>query len=144
MQFSFFETALRAQKSYSRLMEPVCRKWNLTHNELAVLLFLANNPSQDRAVDIVRGRGMSKGHVSLSLRSLEKRGLVARREDGEDRRTARLTLTGGASQIAADGQAAQRDFYNRIRDGVTPEESRVMWSVAQKMVDNIRKLEREL
>ena len=34
MQFAFFETALRAQKSYSRLMEPVCKKWNLTHNEL--------------------------------------------------------------------------------------------------------------
>ena len=44
MQFAFFETALRAQKSYSRLMEPVCKKWNLTHNELDVLLFLANNP----------------------------------------------------------------------------------------------------
>ena len=144
MPLSIFEMALRAQKSYNRLMEPVCRKWELTHNELDVLLFLANNPGQDRAVDIVRGRGMSKGHVSLSLRSLEKRGLVARREDGEDRRTARLTLTVGASQIAADGQAVQRDFYNRIRDGVTPEESRVMWSVAQKMVDNIRKLEREL
>ena len=28
MQFAFFETALRAQKSYSRLMEPVCKKWN--------------------------------------------------------------------------------------------------------------------
>ena len=59
MQFAFFETALRAQKSYSRLMEPVCKKWNLTHNELDVLLFLANNPEQNRAADIVRGRGMS-------------------------------------------------------------------------------------
>ena len=41
MQFAFFETALRAQKSYSRLMEPVCKKWDLTHNELDVLLFLS-------------------------------------------------------------------------------------------------------
>ena len=86
MQFAFFETALRAQKSYSRLMEPVCKKWNLTHNELDVLLFLANNPEQNRAADIVRGRGMSKGHVSLSLRSLEDRGLVACQADGTDRR----------------------------------------------------------
>ena len=86
MQFAFFETALRAQKSYSRLMEPVCKKWNLTHNELDVLLFLANNPERNRAADIVRGRGMSKGHVSLSLRSLEDRGLVACQADGTDRR----------------------------------------------------------
>ena len=74
MQFAFFETALRAQKSYSRLMEPVCKKWDLTHNELDVLLFLANNPEQNRAADIVRGRGMSKGHVSLSLRGGRNRG----------------------------------------------------------------------
>ena len=144
MQFNFFDTALRAQKSYSRLLEPVCRKWNLTRNELDVLLFLANNPGQDRAADIVRGRGMSKGHVSLSLRSLEKRGLVARREDGEDRRTVRLTLNGESGGIAADGQAAQRDFINRIHEGITPEESLVMWSVTRKMSENIRKLEREL
>ena len=144
MQFSFFETALRAQKSYSRLMEPVCRKWNLTHNELAVLLFLANNPSQDRAVDIVRGRGMSKGHVSMSLGSLEARGLVARREDDEDRRIVRLTLTGAASPIAAEGQAVQRDLVARIHKGVTPEEIQVMWSVTQKIGENILTLEQEL
>ena len=53
MQFAFFETALRAQKSYSRLMEPVCKKWDLTHNELDVLLFLANHPGQDTARDVV-------------------------------------------------------------------------------------------
>lgn len=82
MQFAFFETALRAQKSYSRLMEPVCKKWDLTHNELDVLLFLANNPEQNRAADIVRGRGMSKGHVSLSLRSLEARGWLPVRRTG--------------------------------------------------------------
>ena len=61
MQFAFFETALRAQKSYSRLMEPVCKKWDLTHNELDVLLFLANNPEQNRAADIVRGQGHVQG-----------------------------------------------------------------------------------
>lgn len=57
MQFAFFETALRAQKSYSRLMEPVCKKWDLTHNELDVLLFLANNPEQNRGGRISSGGG---------------------------------------------------------------------------------------
>ncbi len=121
MQFAFFETALRAQKSYSRLMEPVCKKWDLTHNELDVLLFLANNPEQNRAADIVRGRGMSKGHVSLSLRSLEDRGLVACQADGTDRRAVHLALTDGAGEIAEDGRAVQREFIRRLRDGITPD-----------------------
>lgn len=143
MQFAFFETALRAQKSYSRLMEPVCKKWNLTHNELDVLLFLANNPERNRAADIVRGRGMSKGHVSLSLRSLEDRGLVACRADGSDRRAVHLALTDGAGEIAEDGRAVQREFIRRLRDGITPEESAVILSVTRKMGDNIRAMERE-
>ncbi|MGM9550343.1 MAG: MarR family winged helix-turn-helix transcriptional regulator [Faecousia sp.] len=144
MQFNFFETALRAQKSYNRLMEPVCRKWSLTHNELDVLMFLANNPGQDRAVDIARGRGISKGHVSLSLRSLEERGLVTRREDGSDRRTVHLALTSAAGEIAKDGQEAQRYFFSRVNRGITPEESEIIWAVTRKIGENIRQLEREL
>lgn len=144
MQFSFFDMALRAQKSYNRLMEPVCRKWNLTHNELDVLLFLANNPQQDRAVDIVRGRGMSKGHVSMSLGSLEERGLVTRREDAADRRTVHLALTQAAGEIVEDGRQVQRQFVAWLNRGVTPEESETVWAVTQKMAENIRQLEREL
>lgn len=143
MQFSFFDMALRAQKSYNRLMEPVCRKWNLTHNELDVLLFLANNPQQDRAVDIVRGRGMSKGHVSMSLGSLEEHGLVTRREDAADRRTVHLALTQAAGEIVEDGRQVQRQFVARLNRGVTPEESETVWAVTQKMAENIRQLERE-
>ena len=134
----------KAKKEYLRYLEPVCKDRSLTQNELAVLLFLYNNPGRDRAADIVRGRGMSKGHVSLSLRSLEARGLVARWEDEEDRRTVRLTLTDNGGKIAADGQAAQRDFFARIRAGITSEESQVMRSVTQKISENILALEREL
>ena len=42
---------------------------------------------------------MSKGHVSLSLRSLEDRGLVACRADGSDRRAVHLALTDGAGRF---------------------------------------------
>ena len=81
-----------------------------------MLLFLANNPEQNRAADIVRGRGMSKGHVSSLLRSLEDRGLVACRADGADRRAVHLALTDGAGEIAEDGRAVQREFIRRLRE----------------------------
>ena len=75
-RFNYFDTMARAQKGYARLLEPICKKWNLTRNELDVILFLANNPDYDRAVDIVNHRGLSKSHVSLSINSLESRGLT--------------------------------------------------------------------
>ena len=43
-QFTYFDTVARAQKGYARLLEPICKKWDLTRNELDVILFLANNP----------------------------------------------------------------------------------------------------
>ena len=88
-------------------------------------------------------RSLSKGHVSLSLRSLEDRGLVACQADGSDRRVVYLALTDAAEAIAEDGRAVQREFIRRLREGITPEESAVILSVTRKMGDNIRAMERE-
>lgn len=144
MEFSFFDMALRGQKSYARLLEPVCARWHLTRNELDVLLFLANNPGQDRAADIVRGRGISKGHVSMSLHGLEVRGLLTRREESEDRRNVHMTLTEAAGEIVRDGQEAQRFFVSHLMEGITPEKNEILWAAARKMGENILKLEQEL
>lgn len=141
MEFNYFDIMVRAQKGYRRLLEPVCREWELTRNELDVLLFLANNPEQDRAVDIVSGRGMSKSHVSLSISNLEERGLLKRREDPADRRTVHLSLTKEARPIAEAGQEAQRRFFAFIHQGVTPEEVEGMRSFSRKVGENIRNLE---
>ena len=61
MEFNYFDIMTQAQKGYARYLEPVCREWGLTRNELDVILFLANNPALDRAVDIVTRRGLSRG-----------------------------------------------------------------------------------
>ena len=135
--------AKRFMDAYSAAMQPLSREFAIPQTAAEILLFLANNPEQNRAADIVRGRGMSKGHVSLSLRSLEDRGLVACRADGSDRRAVHLALTDGAGEIAEDGRAVQREFIRRLREGITPEESAVILSVTRKMGDNIRAMERE-
>ena len=144
MRFNYFDIMSRAQKGYSRLLEPICRKWNLTRNELDVLLFLYNNPEQDRAVDIVNGRGMSKSHVSLSISKLEEKGMLLRREDPTDRRTVHLVLCGDAGKIAAEGQMAQRRFFSYIHEGVTREQIDMMVAFAKKVSENIRNIEEVL
>ena len=137
------EISFKTAQAYSAMCKPLCQELKLPQTAFDILMFLANNPEQNRAADIVRGRGMSKGHVSLSLRSLEDRGLVACRADGSDRRAVHLALTDGAGEIAEDGRAAQREFIRRLREGITPEESAVILSVTRKMGDNIRAMERE-
>lgn len=141
MEFNYFDIMTQAQKGYARYLEPVCREWGLTRNELDVILFLANNPALDRAVDIVTRRGLSKSHVSLSVSTLESKGLLLRQEDEADRRTVHLKLTPQAFRAAEAGQEAQRAFFDRIHTGISPEEIAVWRSMGEKISENIKRLE---
>ena len=140
-QFRYFDTMSKAQKGYARLLEPVCKNWDLTRNELDVILFLANNPDYDRAVDIVNSRGLSKSHVSLSVGSLESRGLLYRQEDASDRRTVHLKLTEAAAPIVEDGQMAQERFLACLHRGVSREQLEQMAEFTRTVSENIKNLE---
>ena len=141
MEFNYFDIMAKAQKGYARLLDPICKKWNLTRNELDVLLFLANNPEYDRAVDIVNNRGLSKSHVSLSIGSLEEKGLLIKMEDRLDRRTVHLKLTPNANEIAETGRMAQKRFFTYLHQGVTQEQIQMMVDFAKKVNENIKNIE---
>ena len=131
----------RAQKVYARLLEPICKKCDLTRNELDVLLFLANNPDFDRAVDIVNNRGLAKSHVSMSVTSLENRGLLERIPDPLDRRTVHLKLTEQAKEITDWGCRVQNQFMDYLHQGVTEEQLEMMRMFADRVHENIKNIE---
>lgn len=137
MRLDYFGAVARAKKKYSAAMEPVCRQWELTRNELDVLLFLYNNPEFDRAADIVTHRGMTKSHVSLSVANLESRALLYRKEDSRDRRAVRLALTDDARRIAEAGRQCQIRFFTAIFDGLTQEDIRFWQSLMERVCVNI-------
>ena len=141
MDFNYFDLMARAQKGYARLMDPICKKWDLTRNEVDVLLFLYNNPTYDRAVDIVNMRGLSKSHVSLSLSGLEEKGLILREADSTDRRAAHLKLTDKGIQIADLGRTAQKQFFAYLHQGVTQEQIEMMKEFSRKVSENIKNIE---
>ena len=134
---SYFDALSRAKKEYSRCLEPMCRDFGLTQNELAVLLFLNNNPSLDRAADIVSCRGIAKSHVSLAVTRLEAQGILTRQYDPADRRACHLVLTEKGTEIAEAGAERQRQFFEALYVGISPEERELMRSVARKIMDNI-------
>ena len=140
-RFNYFDIMSKAQKGYARLMDPLCKKWELTRNELDVLLFLANNPDYDRAVDIVNNRGLSKSHVSLSVSSLEEQGFLRREEDPSDRRTVHLKLEEKAKPVTEAGQMAQRRFFSYLHQGVSQEQIDLMVDFAEKVNRNIKNID---
>lgn len=137
LRAEYFDAMLRAKKGYARVMDPVCKRWGLTRNELDVMLFLANNPGFDRAADIVSRRGLAKSHVSLSVSNLEAKGLLTRRFDEEDRRTVHLQLTEQALNIAKQGRDAQVGFFSSIYAGLSGEELEIWQTIMLKLVKNI-------
>lgn len=141
MKADYFDTMLRAKKGYARVLEPICRQWDLTRNELDVLLFLFNNPGFDRAADIVSRRGIAKSHVSLSVSTLEQKGMLTRRVDAHDRRTVHLLLTESAREAAAMGRAAQTGFFRQIYGGLTQNEIEQWIGIMEKITENIRNLD---
>ena len=140
-RFNYFDTMARAQKGYARLLEPICKKWDLTRNELDVILFLANNPEFDRAVDIVNHRGLAKSHVSMSVANLESRGLLDRIADPSDRRTVHLKLTEKAKEITDVGCRVQKQFMDYLHQGVTEEQLELMRLFAERVYENIKNIE---
>ena len=139
----YFDTLTQSQKIYTRQLEPVCRKWELTRSELDVLLFLNNNPEFDRASDVVTHRGMTKSHVSLSVTNLESRGLIRGRTDPEDRRTVRLALTPAAGEICARGRELQEVFFTKLFAGLSQEQLDLWLDIKQTLGRNIEAMGQE-
>ena len=133
----YFDAMGKATKEYSRYLEPVCKRWNLTQNEMAVLLFLYNNPGRDRAADIVECRGIAKSHVSLAVSNLEQRKILTRHFEPTDRRTSHLALTEHGKEIAREGKERQRAFFQALYAGVGPEEMEQLRHLGQKIMTNI-------
>ena len=139
-EFDYFEAMASARKSYAKLLDPICQEWKLTRNELDVMLFLHNNPEFDRAADILSRRGITKSHVSLSVASLEEKGLLQRRFSEQDRRTAHLELLEPGRAIAAQAREKQAQYLSALYRGISPEEFEIWKNIAKKVWDNIQHL----
>lgn len=134
------DTLMRMRKSYNKYLEKVCDEYDLTMNELSILVFLANNPEFDRATDFVERRGMSKSHVSLSVGAMEARGLLQRHYRPGDRKSAHLSMTGDAVEMAQAGLRAQNEFVEQVFSGFSEEEIQQWQSAVERISANLENL----
>ena len=122
---------------YSKCVEGVCDKHQITRMELDILLFLANNPHFDTATDIVETRYLAKSQVSASIKLLEKLGLLQKEYAKDNKKTAHLKICDAASSIIADGRAAQEHFLSILLKGFTQEETECIQHSFDRIWENI-------
>lgn len=128
---------------YSRCVEKVCLRHQITRMELDILLFLANNPCFDTATDIVEIRYLSKSQVSVSVKLLEERGYLRKEYIEGNRKTAHLKICDAASDIIADGKAAQENFFSIMFKGLGQEETEYIRKYFEHIWKNINEYLKE-
>lgn len=126
-----------SESLYTATVRPVCEKHGLTYMEFTVLMFLANNPQFDTASDIVKYRHLTKSHVSMSIRSLENKGLLKGEHHEPNRRTIHLTVLDAADTIVSDGREAQQKFGKILFSGFSDSEYKQFASFMKRIDKNI-------
>ena len=98
----------------------------------------ANNPQYDTATQIVRYRHLAKSHVSVSIRSLQERGLVLGEHREGNHRTIHLSVADKARDIIADGRVAQGKFCEIVFAGFSKEEIEALYRFTEQVNRNIK------
>ena len=138
MLFDLWDGLSLFKKIYDQSLEPVCKKYQLTRMELDILLFLANNPGYDTAKDIIERRRLTKSHVSMSLKDLERRDLVQKEYYPGNQKTAHLRLSSASVQMVAEGQQAQKKFFQTVFRDFNPEDVSRMEDYFERMRKNMQ------
>lgn len=140
------ENIFLTKELYQSLLTPVCIRHKLTHTEMLVLLFLANNPDYDTASDIVARRRLTKSAVSMAVKNLYARGFITGEYADDDHRLVHLKVCGTAEKIVEDGRVAQGVFYSILMKDFSEEELETLGGYFSRVAENIteyHKKERE-
>lgn len=121
---------------YETLTRSVCDQYELTQMEYDILMFLYNNPQYNTAADIVKVRKSTKSHVSTSLRLLEDKGFVEKKQSEDNKKHIEIILLDSAQEIVQAGLNVQNEFVKNIFRGLTEEEMVLCKSVFSKICNN--------
>lgn len=131
-----FEVMCVNRELHSVLFAPICSKYNLTHTEMVVLLFLKEHAGGDTAADIVDCLKYAKSHISTSVRDLMERGLLKGSYEGRNHRSIHLQLCESAERIVAEAQKVQKQFLAIVYTDFSREEKKTLEKLLIRMVEN--------
>lgn len=121
------------ERSFRRSMEA----YDLTQNEVDVLLFLNVFPEFDTAKKICELRQLPKSNVSVAIDRLTKKGYLSHQRDADDRRMVHLKIAEAAGGAMSSIMEEYAEFMDSIFVGFTEEERTVWKTLEDKIVANI-------
>lgn len=125
------------QKQYNGMFKTIIEKYDITQVEIDILAFLYNNPEYKYAQDIVKIRGINKGHASIAVEKLVCKGLLNRTPDSHCRRCNILILTKQAQPIIKEIKAVQNEYQKYIHQHISKEDKDIFDKVLYQMYINL-------
>lgn len=123
---------------HESMLKDICRDYQMSLTEAAVISFLHNNPGKDTAADIVELRRLQKSNVSKAVETLYQRKMLDRHQDREDRRKIHLTLTEQAGPVVKAVERLQVKFWEKVFRDFSPEEIEDFHRLNRKINKNIQ------
>ena len=135
---NFMEHYFKIEKAYRKYFQAEMEEYQITPNEILVLLFLCRNDSSaNTAKDIAQNVGVSKGLIARSVEHLAGRGYLRAERDAADRRVVHTYLTDAAGGPAEKIFLRHESFIARLGQGIPEEKLRVTMQTIRNFVENI-------
>ena len=124
-----------ASRRLLRNIETELKPFNLTANQWAPLLALANKQSNTVA-GCARETGIDNGAMTRMLDRLEVKGFVSRKRSNNDRRVVNIALTSQGKKIVKDIPPVIGEVLNQQLRGFSKQEFKLIKNLLQRFLAN--------
>jgi DNA-binding MarR family transcriptional regulator len=139
-RIDFFADFVKIEKKFRKMVLKLVNDRKFTKNEILVLMYLAENETENTARDISNYLNLSKSLIAKSVDSLCKRGYMTTETDMEDRRKIHLRLTSSGRKISEKLEAYREEFFHKLLQGVTKDEMDKIEQILEKMKNNLEEI----
>lgn len=133
-----FLNLVKLSQIYRRAINASNESFDLSPNELGLLMIMYLYPSVDTANQIVKILGTTKGLASRNIDNLTKKGLIKTTPDEKDRRVVRLSLCDRAKGLCEDIRKKNMELFEKALKGIDMKDAVAALEIIEKMVSNIR------
>jgi MarR family transcriptional regulator for hemolysin len=135
----FASLVARAGRQWRRAVDRRLQPFGLTEALWLPLIHLARASVPLRQKDLAASLVLDSSSVVRLLDSLEKAGLIERREETGDRRAKTITVTGLGRTVIDQVEAASREVRNATLGGISGEEIEIATRVLELVCQNLAK-----
>lgn len=127
------KTALVIEKLSNHRLQP----YELTHTQYKILMLLLRNPETPiRQADIETHFSMTNPSVTGIIQNLEKKGLVERVQNPDDKRSKLVKLTDQAVSMEEELYALGESLETQVTKNLTEDENKQLIALLKKILED--------